>query len=67
VLDLTSGAPREIAFFVPPDRPDPTGALPAKAYVTGVALLEPATTPRAATYVVITDLHSGLYVLERNP
>ncbi|CAN5450515.1 hypothetical protein BH24GEM3_BH24GEM3_20600 [soil metagenome] len=67
VLDLTSGAPREIAFFVPPDRPDPTGALPAKAYVTGVALLEPGTTPRAATYVVITDLHSGLYVLERNP
>ncbi len=60
VLDLTAGTPREIAFFVPTDRPDPTGVLPAKAYVTGVALLD----LDATTYIVITDIHSGLYVLE---
>ncbi|MBA3969300.1 MAG: hypothetical protein H0X52_04280, partial [Gemmatimonadetes bacterium] len=31
VLDLTGDAPREVGFFVPPDHPDPVGALPAKA------------------------------------
>ncbi len=54
-------------FFLPPDRPDPTGVLPAKALVQGVALLDPGSTRRAAPYLVITDIHSGLYVLERNP
>lgn len=39
VLDLSAGAPREIAAFVPPDVADPTGVLPKKAFVVSVALL----------------------------
>ena len=58
VLDLRSGGvPIEIASFVPPDRPDPTGTVPAKAYVQGVAL--------TAGHVVISDVNSGLWVLEK--
>ena len=57
VLDLGSGVPAEIASFVPPDAPDPTGTVPAKARVVGVAY-----TP---THIVISDLNSGLYVLEK--
>ncbi|MEO8193190.1 MAG: PA domain-containing protein [Gemmatimonadales bacterium] len=66
VIDLAGGAPREIGSFVPPDVADPTGVLPAKAYVVSVALLS---LPGAGSvgprdYVVISDVNSGLYVLE---
>jgi hypothetical protein len=47
-----------VAHFVPPDIPDPSGNLPGKASVIGVALGE-------AGRVVITDQNSGLYVLTR--
>ena len=57
VLDLRSGFPVEIASFVPPDRPDPTGTIPNKARVVGVDY--------NATHIVITDVNSGLYVLEK--
>ncbi len=67
VIDLAGGSPREVAAFVPPDVADPTGVLPAKAFVVSVALLS--MPPRARTfgatdYVVISDVNSGLYVLE---
>ena len=56
VLDVSNpAAPVEVASFVPPDRPDPTGVLPAKAFVQGVAEIGP--------NVVISDVNSGLYVL----
>ncbi len=58
VIDLDRGA-RETGHFVPTDRVDPTGLLPAKSYVTGVAVVP------GTRLVVITDVHSGLYVLER--
>lgn len=58
VLDLERNA-SEIASFVPEDRKDPNGILPGKSYVTGVALVP------GTKLVVITDMHSGLYVLER--
>lgn len=54
VLDLTGAQPRETFSFVPPDTVDPTGTLPAKAYVQGVAI-----SPR---HVVISDVNSGIYV-----
>ena len=58
VLDLRSGGvPIEIASFVPPDTPDPTGTVPAKTYVVGVAL--------AQGRVVVSDMNSGLWVLEK--
>ncbi|MGH9177418.1 MAG: hypothetical protein ACRD0N_02530, partial [Acidimicrobiales bacterium] len=58
VLDLRSGGvPIEIASFVPPDTPDPTGTVPAKAYVGGVAL--------TAGKVVISDMNSGLWILDK--
>jgi hypothetical protein len=58
VLDLRSGGvPIEIASFVPPDRPDPTNTVPAKTYVQGVAL--------TAGHIVISDVNSGLWVLEK--
>ncbi|MEO5510883.1 MAG: PA domain-containing protein [Longimicrobiales bacterium] len=63
VLDLTGPVPAEIAAFVPPDRPDPTGQLPAKTYVVGVALLKAGSSPHA-THLLVSDLNSGLYVLE---
>ncbi|MEO6121182.1 MAG: PA domain-containing protein, partial [Acidimicrobiales bacterium] len=57
VVDLADpGAPREVASFVPPDVADPTGQLPARASVAGVASLP--------GYVVASDRNSGLYVLE---
>jgi hypothetical protein len=58
VLDLSNPAqPVEIGSFVPPDRPDPTGTVPAKAYVTGVAT--------TARHVVVSDMNSGLWVLTK--
>ncbi|MGH9150385.1 MAG: hypothetical protein ACRD0F_08605, partial [Acidimicrobiales bacterium] len=58
VLDLSAtGAPSEIGWFVPPDRPDPTGTVPGKAFVVGVAL--------TASHIVISDINSGLWVLEK--
>ncbi|MGH9157326.1 MAG: hypothetical protein ACRD1K_16145 [Acidimicrobiales bacterium] len=58
VLDLANPSmPTEIASFVPPDTADPTGTVPAKAYVTGVAT--------TARHVVISDMNSGLWVLSK--
>ena len=56
VLDLTASTPTEIASYVPPDTVDPTGTIPAKAHVIGVDTMP--------GHVVITDINSGLYVLE---
>jgi hypothetical protein len=57
VLDVSSPSnPVELGSFVPPDTPDPNGAIPAKAYVQGVDTL-------GCGKVVITDINSGLYVL----
>ena len=56
VLELTGPTPVEIASFVPPDTPDPTRTIPSKAFVVGVDTMP--------GYVVISDLNSGLYVLE---
>ncbi|MGI8497963.1 MAG: PA domain-containing protein [Gemmatimonadaceae bacterium] len=67
VLDLTLGVPREIAAFVPPDVADPSGVLPRKAYVVSVALLSIPTgraRSQAHEYVVISDVNSGIYVLD---
>lgn len=66
VIDLSAGTPREMASFIPPDTPDPTGVLPAKAYVVSVGLLSlPAAKSGAVrNYVVLSDVNSGLYVLE---
>ena len=57
VLDLGSGLPSEIASFVPPDTPDPTGTIPAKARVVGVAY--------TATHIIAIDVNSGLWVLQK--
>ena len=67
VIDLATGVPREITHFVPPDMADPTGVLPAKAFVVSVALLTVpgrASASRAREYVVISDVNSGLYILD---
>jgi hypothetical protein len=58
ILDLSDPSqPSEIGHFVPPDRPDPSGSgLPAKALVVGVDQGPNCT-------VVISDVHTGLYVL----
>ncbi|MGH9164718.1 MAG: PA domain-containing protein [Acidimicrobiales bacterium] len=58
VLDLSTDTPTEVASFVPPDTIDPSrsGVLPPKALVTGVAL--------GSDTVVISDVNSGLYVLQ---
>ena len=66
VIDLSRGAPREVGWFVPPDTRDPTGVLPAKTYVMSVGVV---TVPgrgrsRARDYVVLSDVNSGLYVLD---
>jgi len=56
VLDLSDPFNvAEIASFVPNDRPDPTATIPGKALVVGVAVAGP--------NVVVSDVHSGLYVL----
>ncbi|MCP9492047.1 MAG: hypothetical protein MSC31_19550 [Solirubrobacteraceae bacterium MAG38_C4-C5] len=55
-VDLTNANPTEIASFVPPDTPDPTNQIPAKANVTGVDVAENGS-------IVISDVNSGLYVL----
>ena len=56
VLDLSNpAAPVELGSFVPADRPDPTGQIPGKALVQGVAF--------AGRYVVASDVHAGLFVL----
>ena len=56
VLDISNPAtPVELGSFVPADRPDPTGQIPGKALVQGVAF--------AGRYIVASDVHSGLYVL----
>ena len=58
VLDIANpAAPVEVASFVPPDRPDPTATVPAKAYVTGVAT--------TARHIVVSDMNSGLWVLTK--
>ncbi|MGI8497028.1 MAG: PA domain-containing protein [Gemmatimonadaceae bacterium] len=67
VIDLASSRPREVAVYVPPDIADPTGVLPAKSFVVSAGLLSvPGRTvrSRARDYVVISDVNSGLYVLE---
>ncbi len=56
VIDLTSANPSEVASFVPPDTPDPTNEIPAKANVTGVDVA-------ANGAIVVSDTNSGLYVL----
>lgn len=57
ILDLSKPArPAEVGHFVPPDTPDPTGEIPDKAYVVGVDV--------AGCNVVISDINSGLYVVE---
>ncbi len=55
VLDLSQAPVAEVGHYVPPDTPDPSGTLPAKASVVGVAV--------AGGHIVITDQNSGLYVL----
>jgi hypothetical protein len=60
IIDLASAKPREVASYVPPDRPDPSGVLPARAYVMSVAALERG----RRTFLLVTDINSGLYVLE---
>ncbi|MEJ7811295.1 MAG: PA domain-containing protein [Gemmatimonadaceae bacterium] len=57
--DLQRGA-REVGAFLPADVRDPTGALPAKSYVVGVASV----TVGGARYIVISDVNSGIYVLQ---
>ena len=59
IYDLSEAPPLEVGHFVPPDTPDPSGILPPKASVIGVALTE-------GNRVVITDQNSGLYVLARS-
>ena len=67
VLDV-AGGPSEVASFVPPDTPDPSkdeanniaASTPPKAFVVGVALTEKG-------HIVISDINSGLYVLEGPP
>ncbi|MEO6121844.1 MAG: hypothetical protein ABIW46_03770, partial [Acidimicrobiales bacterium] len=58
VVDLSNpAAPVEVASFIAPDTSDPTGTVPAKSYVTGVAV--------TARHVVVTDINSGLWVLTK--
>jgi len=59
-IDLTRADPAEIAAFVPPDRPDPTSSVPAKANVVGVDVA-------ANDSIVVSDVNSGLYVLRLRP
>ena len=59
-IDLTTPDPTEIASFVPPDTPDPTGSIPAKANVVGVDVAENGS-------IVISDINAGMYVLRLKP
>lgn len=59
-IDLTSANLAELGSFVPPDIPDPTGEIPAKANVTGVDVA-------ANGAIVVSDTNSGLYVLGLEP
>lgn len=64
ILDVRNPAnPVPVGQFVPPDSPDPTGVIPSKAYVVGVALRH----AKNSTDVVITDINSGLYVVATPP
>lgn len=66
-IDIGGNVAREVGSFVPPDVPDPLGVLPAKAYVVSVAIVSipPDSLSRAARqYVLVSDVNSGLYVLE---
>ncbi len=66
MFDLRGGKLREVASFVPPDVADPTKVLPSKAYVMSIGMLSlPASgKKKARDYVLVTDINSGLYVLE---
>lgn len=64
VLDLSTDEPVDVASFVPPDVPDPTGQLPAKSFVMGVALVHTAGADAPATHLLVSDMNYGLYVLE---
>ncbi|MEO7521968.1 MAG: PA domain-containing protein [Gemmatimonas sp.] len=65
VLDLSTKSLREVGSFVPPDVSDPTGVLPAKAFVVSAAILTmPSAGSSSRRYIVISDVNSGLYVLE---
>ncbi|MGQ0521658.1 MAG: hypothetical protein ACT4PX_10980 [Actinomycetota bacterium] len=57
VLDLKGGLPVEIGSFVPPDTVDPTRTVPPKAFVLGV--------DHTARHIVVSDMSSGLWVLEK--
>lgn len=61
VFQLKADGMREVAAFVPPDMPDPSRQLPAKAYVVGLALLR--NKKGTTTHVVVSDLNFGVYVL----
>ncbi len=63
-IDLGGENPREIGSFVPPDVQDPTGVLPAKAYVVGTALISVKSGATTKRYVAVSDVNSGLYILE---
>lgn len=62
VLDLSLSPPVEVASFIPSDRADPTGTLPGKAHVVGVAVMEERSSE--TLHLLVSDLHSGLYRLE---
>jgi hypothetical protein len=58
VLDISNPTnPREIAFFVPPDRPSPSAFLGGKASVWGVYVQN--------DLIFISDINTGLYILRR--
>jgi hypothetical protein len=59
VLDISDPAqPREIAFFVPPDRSDGQGLRGGKALVWGVYV--------QGDLIYLSDINTGLYILRRN-
>ena len=59
VVDLESGSPVEVASFLPPEPADLTGGDSARSLVTGV--------DHTADHVVVSDLGSGLWVLDKRP
>lgn len=59
VLDISDPTqPREIAFFVPPDRSDGQGLRGGKALVWGVYVQD--------DLIYLSDINTGLYILRRN-